>query len=86
MKLSFTIIDVFTTARYAGNQLAIVEVPAEHNDSLTQSQKQKIAAEFNFSETTFLHLPPPGEQVVEPVVDIFTTKAELPFAGHVSNF
>ncbi|KAL3419705.1 phenazine biosynthesis [Phlyctema vagabunda] len=82
MKLSFTTIDVFTTTRYAGNPLAIIEVPAEYKTSLTQEQKQKIAAEFNLSETTFLHLPPAGETHAEPVVDIFTTTSELPFAGH----
>ncbi len=78
MKLNFVTLDVFTKTRYAGNSLAIVLVPSDHHRALTQAQKQLIATEFNFSETVFLH------QVSERpvVIDIFTTVAEIPFAGH----
>ena len=81
MKLTFTTIDVFTRTRYEGNPLALVHVPANLNDSLTQAKKQKIAREFNLSETVFLHqlLSSAGEPVK---IDIFTPDAELPFAGH----
>lgn len=81
MKLTFTTIDVFTRTRYEGNPLALVHVPASHDDSLTQTKKQKIAREFNLSETVFLHQP--GSSADEPTkIDIFTPDAELPFAGH----
>jgi PhzF family phenazine biosynthesis protein len=78
MKLNFITLDVFTKTRYAGNPLAIVHIPAEHHTTLTQAQKQSIATEFNLSETVFMH-----ELFKEPViVDIFTSIAEIPFAGH----
>ena len=74
----FATLDVFTTKRFAGNPLAVVEVPAE--SGLTRDQKQLIAREFNFSETVFVHEA--TENSPERRVDIFTTTEELPFAGH----
>jgi PhzF family phenazine biosynthesis protein len=41
---------------------------------------QKIAAEFNFSETVFV-FPPETPQGSKKVL-IFTPSTELPFAGH----
>ena len=76
--LRFQTIDVFTTQRFLGNPLAIVNLPK--NSLLHQSQKQAIAREFNFSETVFVHEDdgsPDGRRF-----DIFTTSEELPFAGH----
>jgi PhzF family phenazine biosynthesis protein len=55
MDLSFTTLDVFTTKRLEGNPLAVVRVPASLRARLTQPMKQKIAQEFNLSETVFLH-------------------------------
>ncbi|KAK0114000.1 hypothetical protein ONS95_014243 [Cadophora gregata] len=80
MKLSYTTLDVFTSERYAGNPLAIIRVPS--GTTLTQSQKQAIAAEFNLSEIVFLHLPTEGSTSSERKIDIFTHEAEVPFAGH----
>lgn len=83
MEFEFATLDVFTSKRMEGNPLAVVKVPAALKDKLTQAQKQKIAQEFNLSETTFLHLPEDGD--AEPsalAVDIFTIESELPFAGH----
>ena len=79
--LNYTTYDVFTTKRFAGNPLAVVEVPS--GVTLTQSQKQTIAVEFNYSETTFLHqCSTPNAEIPEWQLDIFTVKTELPFAGH----
>lgn len=47
--------------------------------NLSQEQKQRIAKEFNFSETVFLH-PAVGDS--NPQVDIFTPVNEMEFAGH----
>ena len=80
MKLSYTTLDVFTSFRYAGNPVAIVQVPS--GTSLSQAQKQAIAAEFNLSEIVFLHLPAEGVTSSERKIDIFTHQAEVPFAGH----
>ncbi|PVH76987.1 phenazine biosynthesis protein-like protein phzf family [Cadophora sp. DSE1049] len=80
MKLSYTTLDVFTSTRYAGNPVAVVRVLS--GTSLTQTQKQAIAAEFNLSEIVFLHLPAEGATSSERKIDIFTHQAEVPFAGH----
>ena len=82
MKLSFTTLDAFTTTRYAGNPVAVIQVPASEKANLTQTQKQAIAKEFNLSEIVFLHLPAPGSNFDEINIDIFTSMAEVPFAGH----
>jgi len=63
-----------------GNPLAIVEVP--RSVTLSQEQKQTIAREFNYSETTFLHEKESDDGPDEWIVDIFMTTTELPFAGH----
>ena len=82
--LPFSTLDVFTTTRFKGNQLAVVHVPSSlplpASVILTQETKQTIAREFNFSETVFLYdalVGQPGRRL-----DIFTLKEELPFAGH----
>jgi len=72
----FFITDVFATERYSGNQLATVL----HDGRMSDEEMQRVAAEFGFSETTFI-------LSAEPIgggfpVRIFTPKAEIPFAGH----
>lgn len=49
------------------------------DSKLSQEQKQKIAKEFNFSETVFFH-PANGDR--PPRVYIFTPINEMDFAGH----
>ncbi|KAI1804964.1 Diaminopimelate epimerase-like protein [Daldinia bambusicola] len=86
MELPFVTLDVFTSTRLQGNPLAVVTVPASLKDKLPQASKQKIAQEFNLSETVFLHEPPGSESEgggpEERNIDIFTTELEIPFAGH----
>ncbi|KAK5399176.1 hypothetical protein LTR06_011492 [Exophiala xenobiotica] len=80
--LSFVTLDVFTTTRHTGNPLAIVNVPASLN-TLSQSEKQRIAHEFNLSETVFLHEQTDSDTISSSVrIDIFTAYAEVFFAGH----
>ncbi len=79
-KLKFVTVDVFTNERFAGNPLAIVEIPKAVN--LNQETKQKIAREFNLSETVFLHESTESSHDWERRIDIFTVDSELPFAGH----
>lgn len=74
-------LDVFTSSHFKGNQLAVVHVPSSlplPDSVLSQETKQRIAREFNYSETVFLHDAVAGNQRL----DIFTLKEELPFAGH----
>lgn len=80
--LNFVTLDVFTTSRYVGNQLAIVHVPARSELSL--ESKQLIATEFNLSETVFIHDLDGSTSVLgnEVQTSIFTPRRELPFAGH----
>lgn len=80
LKLDFVTIDVFTDKPYEGNPLAIIRIP--HNVHVTQEQKQRIAREFNLSESTFLHENSSDAKEDEWTVDIFMTSKELPFAGH----
>jgi trans-2,3-dihydro-3-hydroxyanthranilate isomerase len=74
--LAFQVVDVFTDEAYSGNPLAVV-VDA---DDLDDGQMQRIAAEFNLSETSFTMAPERGDYRVR----IFTPAVELPFAGHPS--
>ena len=79
--LDFVTLDVFTADPFSGNQLAIVFLPANSSEPLSQGQKQQIAREFNFSETVFLH-PASNASPTKRTIDIFLTDKELPFAGH----
>ena len=76
MRLEFITIDVFTDRLFGGNQLAVIP----QADGLSIEQMQAIAGEFNLSETTFVL--PPQDPAHTAEVRIFTTKFEMPFAGH----
>lgn len=76
MRLNFITVDVFTDRQFGGNPLAVI-VDA---DGLSTEQMQKIAAEFNLAETTFVLPPKSAEHTAH--VRIFTPRAEMPFAGH----
>lgn len=79
--LNYVTTDVFTTTPFAGNPLAVVLLPPSTELTPTQAQKQLIAREFNYSETTFIHHESDCRDG-ERTVDIFTPETELPFAGH----
>jgi trans-2,3-dihydro-3-hydroxyanthranilate isomerase len=74
--IAYEVVDVFTTTRFGGNPLAVIPDARGLSDALMQ----RIAAEFGYSETTFV-LPPADLQHTAHV-RIFTPKAEVPFAGH----
>lgn len=76
--LRYEIVDVFTGRAYSGNPLAIVYGA----EDLTTSQMQRIAAEFNLSETSFVL--PPSTNEASYRARIFTPIKELPYAGHPS--
>jgi trans-2,3-dihydro-3-hydroxyanthranilate isomerase len=76
MRYRFVTCDVFTDRAFGGNQLAVLPEAA----GLDAARMQAIAAEFNYSETTFV-LPPADPRHLARV-RIFTPKAELSFAGH----
>lgn len=76
MQLEYFVLDVFTDKKFAGNQLAVVM----KSDSLNDQQMQAIATEFNLSETAFVQQPLHERHTA--ALRIFTTRRELPFAGH----
>ena len=74
--LAFHTMDVFTDTPFAGNPLAIVRGA----DGLSTAQMQRIAREFNLSETIFVMAPANPAHTAR--VRIFFPTAEIPFAGH----
>ena len=76
MKRRFVTLDVFTARRFAGNPLAVV-LDAEGLDTAAM---QRIAREFNLSETVFVL--PPVNAAHKADLRIFVPTRELPFAGH----
>jgi PhzF family phenazine biosynthesis protein len=72
----FKQVDVFTSVPFKGNPLAVVF----DADSLDDAQMQSIARWTNLSETTFVVAP--TDSGADYRVRIFTTRGELPFAGH----
>ena len=74
--MRYFIYDVFTDTPFEGNQLAVYPEPPR---DIPVPRMQRIAAEMNFSETTFV-LPPEGRGDVR--MRIFTPGNELPLAGH----
>ncbi len=75
-RFAFETFDVFTTTRFGGNQLAVFTDARGIGDA----EMQALAAEFNYSETTFVL--PPEDPANDARVRIFHRTAELPFAGH----
>lgn len=76
MSRRYVTLDVFTSERFAGNPLAVV-LEAE---GLDDAGMQRIAKEFNLSETVFVL--PSSEPRQRADIRIFTPARELPFAGH----
>ena len=76
MQRRYITVDVFTDRAFGGNPLAVVLDAG----GLSTAQMQAIAAEFNYSETTFVL--PPRDPAHDAQVRIFTVNRELPFAGH----
>lgn len=76
MPANYEIYDVFTEHPFGGNPLAVVHDAA----GLDRAAMQKIAREFNLSETVFVL--PPAEPRHTAALRIFMPNGELPFAGH----
>lgn len=72
----FFTLDVFTKTAFSGNPLAVVN----EADHLSDEAMQKVAREFNLSETVFVLRPENPAHTAR--MRIFTPTRELPFAGH----
>jgi trans-2,3-dihydro-3-hydroxyanthranilate isomerase len=77
--LEYSVVDVFAERPFEGNALAVFHDAR----GLSDEEMQTLARETNLSETTFVL---PGDAETEECegvrVRIFTTREELPFAGH----
>ena len=74
-KTPFTLVDVFTSRPFGGNQLAVFTDAA----TLSASEMQELAHEMNFSESTFVMS---ADSSGSRPVRIFTPRREIPMAGH----
>lgn len=72
----YVTVDVFTDRRFGGNPLAVVPDAR----GLSDEQMQCLAAEFNYSESTFVL--PPDDPRHTARVRIFNRTHEMAFAGH----
>ncbi|MBF9221066.1 PhzF family phenazine biosynthesis protein [Hymenobacter ruricola] len=75
-QLPFLLVDAFTTEPLRGNPCAVVL----DADALTPATRQRLAREFNQSETAFVNEAAPG--ISEFTVRYFTPAEEIPLAGH----
>ena len=75
-QLPFLLIDAFTTEPLRGNPCAVVLGA----DNLSPTLRQRLAREFNQSETAFVNRAAPGS--AEFTVRFFTPAEEIPLAGH----
>jgi trans-2,3-dihydro-3-hydroxyanthranilate isomerase len=74
--LSYSVYDVFTDTKLAGNPLAVIF----DGGGLGDEAMQAIARETNLSETVFVQ--PADNPAYTARIRIFTPGRELPFAGH----
>ena len=75
-QLPFLLLDAFTTQPLRGNPCAVVL----DADDLNPITRQRLAREFNQSETAFVNRAAPGS--TEFAVRFFTPAEEIPLAGH----
>lgn len=71
----YTLVDVFTDRPLTGNQLAVFGDAR----ALPEALLQPVAREMSLSETVFVY---PAAAGGHARIRIFTTRRELPFAGH----
>ena len=74
--LNYTLLDVFTTKQFGGNQLAVFY----GEEALSTEIMQRIARELNLSETVFIFTA--DSPSADKKLRIFTPQLELPMAGH----
>jgi trans-2,3-dihydro-3-hydroxyanthranilate isomerase len=75
----FHMVDVFAERRYSGNPLAVVIIDSSR-EILTADTMLRVAAETNYSETTFVTPVPEANGGYR--LRIFTPASEIAFAGH----
>lgn len=78
IEIEYYLVDVFTSLKYGGNQLAVF---VDFNNEVSTENMLKIARELNFPEITFIK-ENHNDEIFN--VRIFTPEYEVPFAGHPS--
>ena len=78
--IPFSVVDVFSTAAYKGNPLAVVN---DLSASLTDDQMKLITRQFNLSETTFVN-PPTAPNAAFRLRSFLPDGKEVFGAGHNS--
>lgn len=73
---AYRLLNVFAESLFGGNPLCVFEDAT----GLDDATMQRLARQFNLSETTFILPPQSGNATAR--VRIFTPEQELPFAGH----
>lgn len=76
MRRRFITADVFTDQPFGGNPVAVLPDAR----GLSTDQMQRLAREFNLSETVFVL--PPEDPAHDKRIRIFVPTDEVPFAGH----
>ncbi|RBW63422.1 hypothetical protein DS884_00085 [Tenacibaculum sp. E3R01] len=78
IELEYYLVDVFTSIKYGGNQLAVF---IDFENNVSTKNMLNIAKELNFPEITFIKKNNNNQSFD---VRIFTPEYEVPFAGHPS--
>ncbi|MFD2914294.1 PhzF family phenazine biosynthesis protein [Psychroserpens luteus] len=77
-EIDYYLVDVFTSLKYGGNQLAVF---IDFKNEVSTENMLNIAKELNFPEITFIKENHNDESFN---IRIFTPEYEVPFAGHPS--
>ncbi|PID26770.1 MAG: phenazine biosynthesis protein [Candidatus Cloacimonadota bacterium] len=75
-EIEYFLVDVFTSCKYGGNQLAVF---IDFDDIASDKDMLNIARELNFPEITFIKKRDNNQSFD---LRIFTPEYEVPFAGH----
>jgi len=78
IEIKYYLVDVFTSLKYGGNQLAVF---IDYDNKVSDKNMLDIAKELNYPEITFIKKNHNNEKFD---VRIFTPEYEVPFAGHPS--
>jgi len=78
IEIEYYLVDVFTSLKYGGNQLAVF---IDYENHVSDKNMLNIARELNYPEITFIRKNHDNEKFD---VRIFTPEYEVPFAGHPS--
>lgn len=77
-EIEYYLVDVFTSSKYGGNQLAVF---VDFKNEVSTENMLNIARELSFPEITFIK-ENQNDEIFN--VRIFTPEYEVPFAGHPS--